>query len=75
MKRSAASYRKGVNHGLEPKVDLLRADDLGHILAGISIIQRLLWAPILQIHTLGSFGSRRATLMPSSLKNPFAWAR
>src|SRR5690554_1716007 len=27
------------------------------------------------LHTLGSFGSRRATLIPSSAKYPFAWAR
>ena len=49
----------------ENEVDLAAADELGDILSSFRM-QALYGAPV--GHTLGSLGSSRATLMPSSAK-------
>lgn len=65
-----ASYGKSVDHSLEAEIDLSGADDFGDILYDMST-KSMHDATFLE-HTLGSLGSRRATLMPSSLKYPLA---
>lgn len=59
------SYSKRVDHSLEAKVDFSGTDNLGDILFYVSAGPR---ENKYVKHTLGSLGSRRATLMPSSLK-------
>lgn len=68
------AYGKGVDHGLETQINLFGSNDLGNVLLK-SVAMRAEEHVGKISHTLGSFGSRRATLIPSSLKSPFAWAR
>lgn len=58
--------RKGVDHGLEAKVNLSGADDLGDILGRSEPLSKSL--AVDATLTLGSLGSKRATLIPSSAK-------
>jgi hypothetical protein len=73
------AYCKSVNHGLETKVNLTGADDFGDILTSVVSKETATTTHIYNqaecFHTLGSLGSRRATLMPCSAKYPLAWAR
>lgn len=71
MFSSRKPYRERMDHGLEAEINFAGADDFGNIL---SPGQRLAEC-LRQRLTLGSFGSSRATLIPCSLKKPFAWAR
>ena len=54
-----------MNHGLEAKVDFASADDLGDILRWRQHLYRCVH---FTLRTLGSLGSSKATLIPSSLK-------
>jgi hypothetical protein len=61
-----------MDHRLESQIDFASADDLGDILhRQVSNLPIPAQEPN-QEHTLGSFGSKIATLTPSSLKNPLA---
>ena len=51
---------------LEAEIDLSGADNLGDILWRVNNVDDLNG----RLHTLGSLGSRMATLIPSSLKYP-----